>query len=97
MDDINPIHLSLKRKIKKEEEKIPELEKELKVLQEKYAGKIGRIPKSDKKRQKDNARMKELTKEISMRKAKIRKAKKQIKDDKKNYQKNIINFQIKNI
>ena len=69
MDDINPIHLSLKRKIKKEEEKIPELEKELKVLQEKYTEKIGRIPKSDKKRQKDNARMKELTKEISMRKS----------------------------
>ena len=53
MDDINPIHLSLKRKIKKEEEKIPELEKELKVLQEKYTGKISRIPKSDKKRQKE--------------------------------------------
>ena len=35
MDDINPIHLSLKRKIKKAKEKIPELEEELKVLQEK--------------------------------------------------------------
>ena len=52
MDDINPIHLSLKRKIKKAKEKIPELEEELKVLQEKYAGKIGRIPKSDKKKDK---------------------------------------------
>ena len=52
MDDINPIHLSLKRKIKKEEEKIPELEKELKTLQEKYTGKIGIIPKSDKKKTK---------------------------------------------
>ena len=52
MDDINPIHLSLKRKIKKAKEKIPELEEELKVLQEKYAGKIGRIPKSDKKKTK---------------------------------------------
>ena len=83
MDDINPIHLSLKRKIKKAEEKILELEKELKVLQEKYTGKIGRIPKSDKKRQKDNARMKKLKKEINMKKAEIRKAKKQIKDDKK--------------
>ena len=83
MDDINPIHLSLKRKIKKAEEKIPKLEQELKVLQEKYAGKVGKIPKTDKKRQKDNARMKELKKEISKKKAEIRKAKKQIKDDKK--------------
>lgn len=83
MDDINPIHLSLKRKIKKAEEKIPELEEKLKVLQEKYAGKIGRIPKTDKKRQKDKAKMKELKKEISKKKAEIRKAKKQIKDDKK--------------
>ena len=83
MDDINPIHLSLKRKIKKAEEKIPKLEQELKVLQEKYAGKVGKIPKTDKKRQKDNARMKELKKEISKKKAGIRKAKKQIKDDKK--------------
>ena len=33
MDDINPIHLSLKRKIKKAKEKIPELEEDLKVLQ----------------------------------------------------------------
>ena len=40
MDDINPIHLSLKRKIKKAKEKIPELEEELKVLQEKYAEKL---------------------------------------------------------
>ena len=62
MDDINPIHLSLKRKIKKAEEKIPELEEKLKALQEKYAGKIGRIPKTDKKRQKDKAKMKELKK-----------------------------------
>lgn len=46
MDDINPIHLSLKRKIKKAEEKIPELEEKLKALQEKYAGKIGRIQKN---------------------------------------------------
>ena len=83
MDDINPIHLSLKRKIKKAEEKIPELEEKLKALQEKYAGKIGRIQKTDKKRQKDKAKMKELKKEISKKKAEIRKAKKQIKYDKK--------------
>lgn len=83
MDDINPIHLSLKRKIKKAKEKIPELEKELKELQEKYKGKVGRIQKTDKKRQKDKARMKELKKEISKKKAEIRKSKKQIKDDKK--------------
>ena len=83
MDDINPIHLSLKRKIKKAKEKIPELEKELKELQEKYTGKVGRIQKTDKKRQKDKARMKELKKEISKKKAEIRKSKKQIKDDKK--------------
>ena len=83
MDDINPIHLSLKRKIKKAEEKIPELEEKLKALQEKYAGKIGRIQKTDKKRQKDKAKMKELKKEISKKKAEIRKSKKQIKYDKK--------------
>ena len=83
MDNINPIHLNLKRKIKKAEEKIPKLEEELKILQEKYKGKIGRIPKTDKKRQKDKARMKELKKEISNKKAEIRKSKKQIKDDNK--------------
>ena len=83
MDDINPIHLRLKRKIKKAEEKIPTLEEELNTLSEKYAGKVGRIPKTDKQRQKDKARMKELTKEISKKKAEIRKAKKQIKEDKK--------------
>ena len=43
---LTPIHLSLKRKIKKAEEKIPELKEKLKALQEKYAGKIGRIPKN---------------------------------------------------
>ena len=50
----------------------------LKVLQEKYKGKVGRIQKTDKERQKDKARMKELKKEISKKKAEIRKAKKQI-------------------
>ena len=35
MKDINPIHSSLKRKIKKAEERIPKLEEELKGLQEK--------------------------------------------------------------
>ena len=52
MDDINPIHLHLKRKIKKVKEKIHELEKELKTLQEKYKGKVGRIQKTDKKKTK---------------------------------------------
>ena len=83
MDDINPIHLSLKRRIKKAEEKIPKLEKELEVLKEKYAGKIGRPSKDDKKRQKDISRMKELKKEISNKKAEIRKSNKKINEDKK--------------
>ena len=74
MNDINPIHLSLKRKIKKSRRKNTWIKKkELKALQEKYTGKIGRIPKSDKK--KDNTRMKELKKEISMRKPKYEKPK----------------------
>ena len=53
MDDLNPIHSRLKRKIKKaKEKKIPELKKELEELQAKYKGKKGRISKKDKKKTK---------------------------------------------
>lgn len=49
MDDINPINLSLKRKIKKVKERILELEEELKGLQEKYAEKLVEYRKPIKK------------------------------------------------
>lgn len=52
MDEINPIHTRLKRKIKNAQEKIEDLEEKLSVLKEKYQGKVGRIPKSDKKKNK---------------------------------------------
>lgn len=49
MDDINPINLSLKRKIKKVKERVLELEEELKGLQEKYAEKLVEYRKPIKK------------------------------------------------
>ena len=49
IDDLNPIHSRLKRKIKKAKEKIPELEKELEELQAKYKGKKVEYLKKTKK------------------------------------------------
>ena len=76
---LEDMHLHLKRKIKKAKEKIPELEKELKALEEKYTGKVGRIQKTDKKRQKDkspNERIKKRNKQEKSRNTKIQKTNK---------------------
>ena len=83
MSKINPAHNSLKRKIKSINKKIDKKENELIVLNEKYAGCIGRSKKDDKKRKKDIAKMKKLKREISDLKAEKRKHKHQIKEDNK--------------
>ena len=76
-------HNSLRRKIKTLNKQIPEKENKLKELESKYPNKKGRSKKEDKKRQKNIDDKRKLKQEISELKARRRKYRKILKDDKK--------------
>lgn len=82
MDSLSQRHNSLRRKIKTLNKQIPEKEYELKELEKLYPNKRGRSKKDDKKRQKNINDKRELRKEISRLKAKRRKYRKILKEDK---------------
>lgn len=88
MDSLSKRHHSLRRKIKSLDEQIPEREAKLKELEAVYAGVTGNCKKDDKKRKKNIEDKKQLRKEISKLKAKRRKYRKILKED-KNYIKRI--------
>ena len=82
IDSLSQRHNSLRRKIKTLNKQIPEKEYELKELEKLYPNKRGRSKKDDKKRQKNINDKRELRKEISRLKAKRRKYRKILKEDK---------------
>ena len=83
MDSLSQRHNSLRRKIKNLDEQIIKNENKLNELQAQNAGKPGRSKKGDKKREKNIGDKKKLKSKISQLKAKKRKYKKILKDDKK--------------
>ena len=88
MDSLSKRHNSLRRKIKNLDEQIPKKEAKLEELESIYVGVKGNCKKDDRKRKKNIADKKQLRKEISTLKAKRRKYRKILKDD-KNYIKRI--------
>lgn len=88
MDSLSKRHNSLRRKIKNLDEQIPKKEAKLEELEAIYAGVKGNCKKGDKKRRKNIDDKKQLRKEISTLKAKRRKYRKILKED-KNYIKRI--------
>ena len=78
-----PKHWRINRKIKSLNNKIDKINKKIEEIEEKYKGKVGRTPKNDTQRIKDNELKRELKKELSSYKAKIRKYKKILDEDDK--------------
>ena len=83
MDKVMPKHWRINRKIKSLNNKIDKINKKIEEIEEKYKGKVGRTPKNDTQRIKDNELKRELKKELSSYKAKIRKYKKILDEDDK--------------
>lgn len=66
MDKVMPKHWRINSKIKSLNNKIDKINKKIEEIEEKYKGKVGRTPKNDTQRIKDNERKRELKKRIKL-------------------------------
>ena len=78
MDELTPIHNSLRSKIKTLKKEIPKLEKELKELEAEYKGVRGKPKEEDKKRKQNIKDRKDLEEKISLKKAELKKCTKEL-------------------